>query len=165
MERVARSLEGSAWLLEAEDRNCILLNNAASCILPIAPEAVHRDRAATLEAIRSFDGLVTADPSEPEAIWLLNLAHMLAGSYPEGVPPDRRIPAERFASETTGTAPPLMMNLSPALGVDIRDLAGGAVRGARRVRRGGGSQPPCSWQRTSSRFSSVVDLRGRSIAR
>lgn len=127
MEQVARSLEATAWLLEAEDRNCLLLNNAASCILPIAPEAVHRDRAPILEAIEAFDRLVAADPSDPEAVWLLNLAHMLAGSYPDGIAEDRRIPVERFSSIATGSPPPLMLNLGPALGVDVRDLAGGAV--------------------------------------
>lgn len=127
MENAALSLEGTAWLLEAEDRNCLLLNNAASCILPIAPEAVHRDRTAIEQAIEVFGDLVAADPSDPEAVWLLNLAHMLAGSYPDGLDAERRIPTERFAPDTTGSEPPLMLNLGPALGIDVRDLAGGAV--------------------------------------
>ena len=127
MEQVARSLEGTAWLLEAEDRNCLLLNQAASCILPIAPEAVHQDQTAILEAIRVFDRLVAADPSDPEAVWLLNLAHMLAGSYPDSIDVERRIPAERFAPAASGPPPPTMLNLAPALGVDVQDLAGGAV--------------------------------------
>ena len=125
--RITRSLESTAWLLEAEDRNCLLLNNAASCILPIAPEAVHRDQEPIQSAIIALERWIDTDPTDPEALWLFNLAHMLAGTYPDGVSAERRIPPERFSPPLQGTAPPLMLNLGPALGVDVRDLAGGAV--------------------------------------
>ena len=58
------------------------------------------------------------------ARWLLNLAHMTLGSYPDQVPEAHRIPPGTFESaEPT----PRFENVAPALGLDTFDLCGGAV--------------------------------------
>ncbi|MCA8953504.1 MAG: CRTAC1 family protein, partial [Planctomycetes bacterium] len=85
----------------AEKQNCIARHNAESCILPLSAAAVHVEKEPA-EAAR--DTLVTllATPGsdlQREASWLLNIAHMALGSWPEGVPVEHRIPPECFHGE------------------------------------------------------------------
>ena len=44
-------------------------------------------------------GVSTADPDDLEVKWLLNVAHMLLGTYPASVPKEHLLGPELFASE------------------------------------------------------------------
>ncbi len=121
-------LEGLAHFLAAEDANCLEFNTAASCILPIQPEAEHRNLGPIERAIKSFEAAASLDPSDPEPRWLLNLSHMLAGTYPGGVPGRFLIPPELFQADPEDDGKlPRMQNVGSALGVAVMDLAGGAI--------------------------------------
>ncbi len=128
-------LQAMTHFFAAEDANCLAFNNAASCILPIRPEAVHREVEPILKATAAFESFLALEPQDPEARWLLNLSHMLAGSYPDGVPPRHLIAPELILPSSTPPegvaashkAMPQMINAGPALGVDVQDLAGGAL--------------------------------------
>jgi len=115
---------GLAYLQLAEDENCIERHNEASCILPLRPEAVHSKPEAARKAAEAFLAVVGNQPQNIQAAWLFNLARMLSGDYPQGVPEGMRLPPSAFASEGDS---PRFIDRAPALGVDVFDLAGGAV--------------------------------------
>ena len=58
------------------------------------------------------------------ALWLLNIAYMTVGGYPDEVPEPYRLPPETFRSTETM---PRFANVAPALGLDTFDMCGGAV--------------------------------------
>ena len=49
-------------------------------------------------AIEYFERYLARKPDELEVKWLLNIAYMMTGAYPDGVPPAYRIPPGTFAS-------------------------------------------------------------------
>ncbi len=111
-----------AHLLLAEDQNCVARHAPASCILPIAPEAVHTLTGHTRQAAELYEDYLEESPSDLQVRWLYNLARSLAGDDPESLPERWRAPA------LESDAPfPRWTNLASVLGVDSLDLAGGAV--------------------------------------
>jgi hypothetical protein len=116
-----------AWLRWGETRNCRRHPSAESCILPIRGGGLHRDQEGSRQAIHWLEEVLSStDPSSPlavKAVWLLNLAYMTVGGYPDQVPPTHRIPAAVFDGETFLR----FDNVAPALGVDTVSLSGGAV--------------------------------------
>ena len=68
----------------------------SSCILPIAPAAVHTNPAGSRLAIRHFTEYLEQFPSDLGARWLLNLAHMTLGEHPGKVDPQFLISLDRF---------------------------------------------------------------------
>ncbi len=59
----------------------------SSCILPISPAAVHTNPTGSRLAIEHFTSTSNAFPDDLEVRWLLNLAHMTLGEYPDKVDP------------------------------------------------------------------------------
>ena len=77
-----------AYLRMGEEQNCHLVNNRDSCLLPIKGQGVHQNReGCDPRRRRSWAGSSRTSPDNLEARWLLNVAHMTLGSYPDGVPP------------------------------------------------------------------------------
>ncbi len=119
-----RGLLGIAFLRLGEQENCILNHNVESCLLPIRGEGVHKLQEGSRRAIRELTALLEQEPEEWSAIWLLNLAYMTVGEYPDGVPVRWRIRPEKFVSEyDIGRFP----DRAPALGLDTVGLSGGAI--------------------------------------
>jgi len=117
-------LQGIAALRRAETENCVECGCYSSCIFPIQPRAVHSKRGGSTEAINYFMEYLRRHPNSIEERWLLNLAHMTLGQYPDKVPPQFLIPLKPFASEFdigrfTDTA--------DELGVNRLSMAGGAI--------------------------------------
>ncbi len=85
----------------AEKQNCIARHNADSCIFPLAAAAVHVEKRGAEGARDALLRLLALPQSDLrlEATWLLNIAHQALGTWPDGVPEQYRIPAERFRSE------------------------------------------------------------------
>lgn len=119
---------GLAWLRLGETQNCVLNPNADHCILPIRPGGVHTFPEGSRRAIPYFQAVLDNTAAEERlylsARWLLNIAYMTLGEYPEAVPPAHRIPPQAFASQA---AFPRWVNVAPALGLDTFSLSGGAV--------------------------------------
>jgi hypothetical protein len=95
----ARLLEATAYMRLAEDENCHLVSNRDACLLPIRGAGVHARREGGEGAIRALLELLSQEPASLRALWLLNIAHMTLGRYPEGVPERHLIPPGVFASE------------------------------------------------------------------
>jgi hypothetical protein len=117
-------LEAVASLRLGEQDNCLLNHTADSCIMPIASTGVHQNERGSRAAIAALDQLLTMQPRSAQYTWLLNLAHMTLGQYPDGVPKKFRIPPATFESEAEM---PRLDDVAAAAGVDVRELSGGVI--------------------------------------
>jgi hypothetical protein len=116
---------GLAYLRLGETENCCLRHSAESCIVPIRGGGLHTEREGSSKAIEVFEDLLNRHPDGRIASrteWLLNIAAMTLGEYPNGVSPAHRIPLETFQSSVKF---PPFRNVAPKIGVDTFDLAGG----------------------------------------
>jgi hypothetical protein len=89
-------LQGVTALRRGENENCILCRGESSCILPLAPAAIHANPLGSQLAIRHFTEVLDRFPDDLEVSWLLNLAHMTLGEYPAKVNPRFLIALDRF---------------------------------------------------------------------
>ncbi len=118
---------GVSHLRVGETQNCCLRANPDSCILPIREGGIHTEPEGSRQAIRYFTQVLERSASDSiaylESRWLLNIAHMTLGTYPEDVPRAYLIPPRTFQSD----APfPRFLNIAADLGLDTFNLAGGA---------------------------------------
>jgi hypothetical protein len=122
--------QGVSALRRGENDNCVNCRGTSACILPIQPSAVHRDKTGSREAIRHFTELLEAEerdglPEDLEVRWLLNLAYMTIGEWPQGVDPRFRMPLEKLLK---GEAPfPHFDDISQLVGLDRMSESGGAI--------------------------------------
>ena len=75
-------------------------------------------------AIGVLTDVLELDSTHRAAQWLLNIAYMTVGGYPEEVPGAHTIPPRAFESDVE--MPPFN-NIAPVLGLDTFDLSGGAI--------------------------------------
>lgn len=117
-----------ACLRWGETQNCCQRNTPESCVFPIRGKGIHSDKRGSQQAIRFLSKLLndkTAGPTEIyRAKWLLNLAHMTLGDYPQNVPAKWLIAPAALKSDDTI---PRFVNTSNAMGLDTFSLAGGAA--------------------------------------
>jgi len=119
---------GLAHLRRAERDNCVDRHSAKSCIFPIRPEGVHQLKDDARQAAEHFRKVLDVTPARTvehlAARWLLNIAHMTLGDWPEALDTDDRIDPQHFASE--GELPEFD-DIAHEVGLATFDLAGGAV--------------------------------------
>ncbi len=119
---------GVAYLRTGETQNCCNRFTPDSCILPIRGQGIHTKKEASKRAIEYFTEVLENSPKDTRfhlgSRWLLNIAYMTTGAYPDEVPEDYRIPTEAFESEE---AFPRFINIAPRLGIDTFSLSGGAI--------------------------------------
>jgi hypothetical protein len=113
-----------AWLRLGETQNCIARHTSDSCLAPIEGKGQHVDQEGSRQAIALLTGVLGEEPGDLRARWLLNLASMTVGEWPEGVPEAQRVPPEAFASEAEF---PRFPDAAPELGVNAMTLAGGVI--------------------------------------
>jgi tetratricopeptide (TPR) repeat protein len=120
------ALLGVIHLRRGETENCLDCRGPSSCILPIAPEAVHQQPSGSRAAIGHFTSYLRRRPEDLGVRWLLNLAYMTLGEYPEKVPPEWRIPLDPFRSRLDVGR---FENIAPQVGLNARgpNMAGGSV--------------------------------------
>ncbi len=135
------------WL--GEDQNCCARESGEACILPLRGGGLHRQKEGSRQAARWFQEVVESPlPDEkvariasamiatgrlniPLAVryhesarWLLNIAWMTLGGYPDQVPERWRLPAATFTSKIPF---PRFENIMPRMGLDTFGLSGGAI--------------------------------------
>ena len=124
---------GVAYMRWGETQNCCpdqtgTPSNPDSCILPLRDGGIHIQQEGSLQAITYLTEVLrntTVElPLHLEARWLLNIAYMTVGGYPERVPEPYLLPSETFQSIEKM---PRFTNIAPYLGLDIFDLSGGAI--------------------------------------
>lgn len=119
-----RMLRATAHLRLGEQENCILNHNPDSCIIPLQPAAFHQLARGSRGAMGYLMEQLREFPNDSGARWLLNLAHMTLGEYPDKVPAEFRIPPSVFATEYEM---PRFPDVAAGLGLDVDDLAGGCI--------------------------------------
>ena len=113
----------TAYLRLGEQENCVALHTAGSCILPIDATGRHKAERGSRAAIRELQALLEARP-DAGLRWLLNIAYMTVGEYPEGVPAAWRIPPQAFSSSAELQP---FSERAGELGLDVIGLSGGVV--------------------------------------
>ncbi len=119
-----RMRRAAALLRLAEQENCILTHGPESCLFPISTAAQHRLPRGSRAAIAVLEEQLTQTPDHIAARWLLNIARMTLGEYPDKIRPEWLIPPSVFASEHPM---PRFPDIAGSIGLDINDLAGGSV--------------------------------------
>ena len=115
---------GLAYLRLGENENCVNCNNGASCLLPIRNAGVHEKQSGSRNAVIHFADYLERQPESYEAQWLLNIAYMTLGEYPDSVPEQYRVDPSQFESDV---AFPKFANVAPELGIATTNLSGGAI--------------------------------------
>ena len=119
-----RALLGISHLRLGEQENCLANRTSESCLFPIGPAGVHLHPQGSLAAIEHFSALLNDNPDDLTSRWLLNIAYMSLGTFPEKVPEKWRIPATTFDANYNIKRFP---DVAPALGLDLLTLAGGSI--------------------------------------
>jgi len=115
------------YLRMGETENCCARNGPESCLFPIPPSAVHSDETGSRKAIRSLEQYLQfgQDPVRRKKVqWLLNIAYMTLGEYPDKVPPKYLIEPKRFRSDEEF---PRFANVAADSGLNTYSLSGGAI--------------------------------------
>jgi hypothetical protein len=117
---------GIIAMRRGEIENCLECVGPSSCIFPIAREAVHKNESGSRDAVRWFTAFLEESPRDLRVLWLLNIAYMTLGEYPDKVPPQYLIPVELFRSEADVGR---FENVATLVGLGARgpNLAGGSV--------------------------------------
>jgi hypothetical protein len=115
---------GVAALRLAEQDNCIAAHRARSCLFPLEDDGIHAIERGARRAVEAFGNQLALEGDDLGARWLLNLAHMALGEYPDDVPAEWLIPPALFASEHDIGR---FTDVAMATGVDVSALAGGSV--------------------------------------
>lgn len=115
---------GVSHMRQAENQNCIDGHTSGSCIFPIRDDGVHTRQQDATRAIAYFSEVLETQPGHLPSCWLLNIAYMAIGKYPDQVPPDYLIPPRAFESEQEF---PRFTDRAANLGLNTFGLAGGSV--------------------------------------
>ncbi|HEY0549910.1 MAG TPA: VCBS repeat-containing protein, partial [Verrucomicrobiae bacterium] len=113
-----------AYLRVGEQENCLLNHTADSCLFPIQGTGVHQLPRGSRGAVNALGAMLHQNSRDLGARWLLNIAYMTLGEYPDKVPKDFLIPPSVFASDYDL---PRFPEAAGAAGVDVDDLAGGCI--------------------------------------
>ncbi|QHS56826.1 CRTAC1 family protein [Mucilaginibacter sp. 14171R-50] len=115
---------GIAYMRLGERTNCMLNHTGSSCIFPIKDDGVHIIKTGSGKAIETYKTLLKINPKDLESRWLINIAYMTLGQYPQGVPADVLIPGLN-SNNTTDVKP--FKDIAKSLGLNINGRAGGVV--------------------------------------
>lgn len=113
-----------AYLRLGERSNCIHSHAAESCIIPMKGMGIHEFPRGSENAIRIYEKLLESDSADLESKWLLNLAHMTLGWYPEKVPPAYFVPG--IEGDTSVKLKPFT-DIAGALKLDVHNMSGGSI--------------------------------------
>ncbi len=117
-----------AYMRLGETENCCQRNLPESCIMPIQGQGIHTNQRGSRNAIAYFTAILKN--SEGQSIdrlrsrWLLNIAYMTIGGYPQDVPAEHLIPMDALMSSEPF---PHFSNVAGKLGLGTYSLSGGTI--------------------------------------
>ncbi len=114
-----------ADLRYGERTNCINNHMAESCLFPIQPMGVHQDETGSRKAIQVYQDLLTKNPDDLASRWLLNIAYMTLGEYPQKVPAKFLI--RKLDVDSSGETIKPFTDVAADVKLDTRNNAGGVV--------------------------------------
>jgi hypothetical protein len=115
-------LLGIAWLRLGEQENCALNPAANMCILPLEGGARHTRQEGARNAIEVYQKILAVHPDDLGSRYLLNIAYLALGGYPERVPGKLLI---RGLGTRRDPAFPVYHNIAGDVGVAVEGQAGG----------------------------------------
>ena len=115
---------GIAYMRLGERTNCMLNHTGSSCIFPIKDEGVHKIKTGSQKAIEIYEKMLKHDPTDLQTKWLLNVAFMTLGGYPQNVPPNLLIP--NLDAENKYKVKPFT-DMAADLGLNINGQAGAVI--------------------------------------
>lgn len=115
---------GVAYLRLGETENCICSNNGESCLFPIRDAGIHTDQTGSRQAINFFQILLQRNPEHLSAKWLLNIAYMTIGEYPDNVPPQLLLAPQKLSVDSGF---PRFRNVASEVGLNTLSLSGGCI--------------------------------------
>lgn len=115
---------GIAYMRLGERTNCMLNHTGSSCIFPIKDEGVHRIKTGSQKAMQVYETILTGTPGDLTSRWLLNVAAMTLGTYPQSVPKEFLIPN---LDADTGYKVKPFTDMATDLGLDVFGRAGGVI--------------------------------------
>lgn len=113
-----------AYLRLGERTNCFHNHAAESCIFPISMAGVHLDKTGSQKAIELYEQLLADEPDDLESRWLLNIAYMTIGAYPQRVPATLLL---KIAQDDTLNPIKPFIDVAANIGVNINNQAGGSI--------------------------------------
>lgn len=111
-----------AYLRLGEEQNCCANHNAESCLFPLKGQAVHTLRQGSESAIPVLKSILEVFPEDHQSRYLLNIAYMTLGEYPDKVPEEFLIPKMGRPSEINF---PSFPNIAIEVGADVVGISGG----------------------------------------
>ena len=115
---------GIAYMRLGERSNCMLNHTGSSCIFPIKNDGVHKLQTGSRKAIQIYKTILRVHPDDMESRWLLNIAYMTLGEYPQKVPKDLLIRGLN-ADSVAGEKP--FKDIAKSLGLNVNGRAGGVA--------------------------------------
>ena len=115
---------GIAHLRRGELDNCVHQHNAEMCLFPLSAAGQHKLKTGSSIAIEYFQKHLASKPDNLEVRWLLNLAYMTLGQYPQGVKRDWLIPMPTILA---ADRLPKFPDVAAKVGVDSISGAGGSI--------------------------------------
>lgn len=116
-------LKGLAYIRLGEQENCFT-GNPDACIIPTTSTSLYRNKIPTRKAIKIYEDILAKYPEDKDAIWLLNVAAMVVGAYPDIVNEKWLIDPQKFKSTKTIDK---FHNVAFKTGVGEKGLAGGCA--------------------------------------
>jgi len=113
-----------SYMRLGERTNCINNHGAESCIFPLSIAAIHTDKTGSEKAIELYKQILTENPSDLESKWLLNIAYMTTGEYPDHVPPQFLLQVKN--DDSLHLIKPFT-DVAANMGLNIRDMSGGSI--------------------------------------
>jgi len=98
-DKLIRDNRAMSYLRLGEQENCLRYHGQDSCLYPIKGGGVHVATRGAEGAFRELTASLEKDPNDLKSRWLLNIAAMTLGKYPNDVPENYRVPSDAFASE------------------------------------------------------------------
>jgi tetratricopeptide (TPR) repeat protein len=115
---------GIAYLHKSEMENDVYRAPGDRCLLPMRHGSAYEKPGDSEKAIEYFTKYLEEKPDEIEVRWLLNLAYMTTGAYPDKVPAKYLIPPSAFESaEDVGR----FVDVAPLAGLNSFSMAGGVI--------------------------------------
>ncbi len=113
-----------AYFQLSQRDNCVQIGGTPRCLMPTPPEGLHVNGEGDRYAIREWHTTLAAYPDHMGLRWLLNLAYMATGDYPDGAASQWLIPPRVFESEYDITR---FQDVAPHAGVRVLGHAGGGI--------------------------------------
>lgn len=115
---------GIAYLHKSEMENDIYRKPGNRCLMPMLQSSRYSKPEDSRRAVEYFLKYLSGKPDDLEVKWLLNLAYMTVGEYPDGVPQPFLIAPSAFESQETT---PRFRDVAPEAGLDAFTMAGGMI--------------------------------------